>query len=152
MNIKEIYYLVCGAIAAAGTVVVNALGGWDASLKTLVILMAIDYLTGILCALVWKRSPKSADGAFESKASIKGLLRKGAMLLVVYIAARLDLMASTNFVRTATILFFCANDGFSIIENLGIMGVPLPPAVKSAFELLKAKGDVSGSSTENKER
>ena len=141
MNIKAIYYLVCAALAAAGTALANALGGWDASLKTLVVLMAIDYLTGILCALVWKRSPKSVDGAFESKASLKGLLRKGAILLVVYIAARLDLMTGTNFVRTATILFFCANDGFSIIENLGIMGVPFPPAVKQAFALLKAKGE-----------
>lgn len=142
MNIKTIYYIILGAVAAAGTVIAEALGGWDTSLQTLVIFMAVDYLTGILCALVWRRSPNTADGAFESKASIKGLLRKGAMLLVVYIAARLDLMAETDIVRTATILFFCANDGFSIVENLGIMGVPLPPAVRQAFELLRAKGEI----------
>ena len=103
--------------------------------------MAIDYATGLLCALVWKRSPKSEDGTFESKASLKGLIRKGAILLVVYIAARLNRMAGITLTRTAVIMFFIANDGFSIIENLGIMGVPLPPQVKAAFALLREKGD-----------
>lgn len=139
MNAKEIYYASLGGIAVVGTIIVEALGGWDTSLKVLIIFMAIDYLTGILCALVWKKSPKSESGAFESKASLKGLIRKCAVLILVYIAALLDELTEQNIVRTAVIIFFIANDGFSIIENLGIMGVPMPDVVKNAFELLQMK-------------
>ena len=141
MNVKAIYYGALAVLAAAGATIAEALGGWDTALQTLVILMAIDYITGVLCALVWKRSPKSADGAFESKASLKGLIRKGAILLVVYIAARLDLLMGTEVTRLAVIMFFVANDGFSIVENLGIMGVPMPKIVKDGFAMLRSKAD-----------
>lgn len=139
MNAKEIYYASLGGIAVVGTIIAESLGGWDTSLKVLIIFMAIDYLTGILCALVWKKSPKSESGAFESKASLKGLIRKCAVLILVYIGALLDELTEQTIVRTAVIIFFIANDGFSIIENLGIMGVPMPDVVKNAFELLQMK-------------
>ncbi len=140
MNAKLIYYSALAVFATAGATIAEALGGWDTALQTLVIFMAIDYVTGILCALIWKRSPKSTDGTFESKASLKGLIRKGAILLVVLVAARLDMLMGTE-VRLAVILFFIANDGFSIIENLGIMGVPMPQPVKDAFALLRKKSE-----------
>ena len=141
MEARAIYYSILAALSAAGSAVAWALGGWDTALQTLVILMAIDYITGVLCALVWKRSPKSESGAFESKASLKGLIRKGAVLLVVYIAAQLDQLMGAQFTRTAVILFFIANDGFSILENLGIMGVPFPPIVQNAFALLRKQSE-----------
>ena len=141
MNVKLTYYSALAVLAAAGAAITEALGGWDTALQTLVVLMAIDYVTGLLCALIWKRSPKTADGTFESKASLKGLIRKGAILLVVYIAARLDVLMNTEITRLAVILFFIANDGFSILENLGIMGVPLPDIIKNAFTLLREKSD-----------
>ena len=75
MNAKAMYYSALAVLAAIGTTVAEALGGWDTALQTLVILMAIDYLTGLLCALIWRKSPKTESGAFESKASIKGLIR-----------------------------------------------------------------------------
>lgn len=139
MSAKAIYYSILAVLAVIGTTIAEALGGWDTALKTLVIVMAIDYGTGILCALVWKKSPKTEDGTFESKASLKGLIRKGAILLVVLIAARLDMLMGTDITRLAVIMFFIANDGFSIIENLGIMGVPMPEIVKNAFALLREK-------------
>jgi toxin secretion/phage lysis holin len=133
---------VSAAFAVVGTAITQFLGGWDIALQTLIVMMAIDYLTGVLCALVWKKSPKSEDGAFESKASLKGLFRKMGMLLAVLIAYQLDSLAGTaGIVRTAVIMFFIANDGFSIIENLGIMGVGLPDALKNAFEVLRSKSD-----------
>lgn len=141
MNAKVCYYTVLAAIAAAGATIAEALGGWDTALQTLVILMAIDYATGILCALVWKRSPKTKDGTFESLASLKGLIRKGAVLLVVLIATRLDLLMNTDFTRLMVIMFFVANDGLSIIENLGIMGVPMPQVIRDAFALLRKKSE-----------
>lgn len=123
---------------------------WDGALKALVCIMAVDYITGVVCALIWHKSPKSADGTFESKASIKGLFRKGAILLVVLVAYKVDLLAGTAGVtRTAVILFFCANDGMSIVENLGIMGVPMPPALKDAFAVLRQKsGDEESAADE----
>ena len=141
MNAKTIYYSALAVLATVGAGIAEALGGWDTALQTLVILMAIDYITGVLCALVWRKSPKSKDGTFESKASLKGLIRKGAILLTVYIAARLDTLMGTQITRTAVILFFVANDGFSIIENLGIMGVPLPTVIKNAFALLRKQAE-----------
>lgn len=143
MQAKLTYYGVLAVLATTGAAITEALGGWDTALQTLVVLMAIDYVTGLLCALIWKKSPKTADGTFESKASLKGLIRKGAILLVVYIAARLDLLMHTDITRLAVIMFFIANDGFSIIENLGIIGVPLPEIVKNAFALLREQSDAA---------
>lgn len=144
-QLKTGYYCTLTALSAAGAWIASALGGWDAALQTLCILMAADYLCGLACALVWHRSSKSADGAFESRASLKGLLRKGGILLVVLISARLDQAALTGgYVRTAVILFFVANEGFSILENLGIMGVPMPAALKRAFSALRSREDGEG--------
>ena len=137
---RTAYYGALTAFSLVGTAIAEALGGWDGALKALVCIMAVDYITGVVCALIWHKSPKSADGTFESKASIKGLFRKGAILLVVLVAYKVDLLAGTAGVtRTAVILFFCANDGMSIVENLGIMGVPMPPALKNAFAVLRQK-------------
>ncbi len=129
------------AAASLGAGVARALGGWDSALQTLCIVMAVDTLSGVACALVWKKSPKSDNGAFESHASIKGLLRKGAALAVVWVAYNLDVAFATDFLRNAAILFFVGNDGLSIVENLGIIGLPLPPAVTRAFEALRQKGE-----------
>lgn len=141
MNAKQIYYIVLAALAAAGAGIAEALGGWDAPLKMLVIMMGIDYITGVLCAAVWHNSPKTPSGAYDSRIGLKGLLRKGTILLVVLIAAELDDVMGTTITRTAVILFFIANDGFSIIENLGIMGVPFPETLKHAFEVLRKQSD-----------
>ena len=149
MTAKTIYYTVLGGASAAGAVIANALGGWDTGLQTLVILMAVDYVTGVLCALVWKKSPKSTDGAFESNASFQGLLRKMAILLCVLIAYRVDAYTGTELARDAVILFFIANDGLSIVENLGIMGVPIPPAIQNAFAALKGKAETTPENKKN---
>lgn len=141
MNLKTIYYTIVGALSFVVGLIAQLLGGWDIPLQLLIIVMAVDYLTGILCALVWKRSPKSEDGAFESKASFKGLIRKMCILLAVLVAYNLDRLAGTTLMRTSVILFFVANDGLSIIENLGIMGLPMPQTIKNAFAALKKSGD-----------
>ena len=87
---QAIFYSALGALSAAGSVLAQSLGGWDTMLQVLVTLMAIDYALGVVLALVWKRSNKTADGSFESRASVKGLFRKCGILLCVLIAARLD--------------------------------------------------------------
>ena len=130
------------ALSVAGSFLARALGGWDTALQTLIILMAVDYITGILIAAVWQRSNKSKTGALESRAGFKGLIRKGLILLVVLIGVQLDAIIGLQaFCRTAIVLFFCGNEGLSIVENLGIMGLPLPDFIKSKFEQLRDKGN-----------
>ncbi|HAL74560.1 MAG TPA: hypothetical protein DCM45_05635, partial [Clostridiales bacterium] len=90
------------ALSVAGSFMARVLGGWDTALQTLVILMAIDYITGILIAAVWQKSSKSKTGALESRAGFKGLVRKGLILLVVLIGVQLDaILGLQAFCRTA---------------------------------------------------
>lgn len=136
--------MVLAAVAAAGAVVTNALGGWDVSLQVLIGLMAADYITGWLVAAVWKRSNKSATGALDSRAGWKGLCRKGAVFLLVWVTAMLDAALGVHYVRAAVCWFFIGNEGLSLLENIGLMGVPFPKFLKNALEALRDKGDEGG--------
>ncbi|MEG1593292.1 MAG: phage holin family protein [Pseudoflavonifractor sp.] len=142
---------VLAAIAAVGTFVAHALGGWDAALKILVALMAADYITGVLVAGLWKKSNKSASGTLDSRAGFKGLCKKGVILGMVWIASLLDVAMGANYVRTAVVLFFVGNEGLSLLENMGLMGVPFPTFFKKALEALRDKGDTGDDSTRMEE-
>lgn len=132
---------ICTGFGIVGSGIAAAFGGWDAGLMTLVILMAIDYLTGFMVAAIWHKSPKSENGALESKAGWKGLCRKGVTLLIVLIGAQLDKLLGVDFVRNAVIIGYAVNELISIIENAGLMGVPVPEVVQRAIELLQKKGE-----------
>lgn len=103
--------------------------------------MAIDYVTGLLVAGVFHNSGKTENGALESRAGWKGLCRKCITLLMVLVATRLDLVTGTNFIRDAVVIAFIANETISIVENAGLMGINIPPAITSAIEVLKKKSD-----------
>jgi len=123
-----------------GSAIAYCFGGWSESMTTLIIFMAIDYITGMIVAGVFKKSPKSENGALESRAGFKGLIRKGVALLVVLIACRLDLLiGSVSFVRDSVIIAFIVNETISIMENAGLMGIPLPIAITKAIDILKVK-------------
>ena len=108
---------------------------------TLLIFMGIDYVTGLVVAGVFHASQKSSNGALESRAGFKGLCRKGATLLIVLVAHRLDLVIGTQYIRDAVVIAFSANEALSIIENVGLMGVPMPAVVTRAIEVLQKKGE-----------
>lgn len=131
----------CTMIGAIGALIASLFGGWDQALATLVIFMATDYVTGLIVAGVFHTSQKSENGALESRAGWKGLCRKGVTLLVVLVACRLDLITGTNFIRDAVIIAFICNETISIIENVGLMGIDIPPALTAAIEVLKKKSD-----------
>lgn len=131
----------CTMIGAIGALIASLFGGWDQALATLVIFMAMDYVTGLIVAGVFHTSQKSENGALESRAGWKGLCRKGVTLLVVLVACRLDLITGTNFIRDAVIIAFICNETISIIENVGLMGIDIPPALTAAIEVLKKKSD-----------
>ena len=144
MNITQLKNSVLLAAAAVAAGVGQLLGGWDEAIRVLVALMAADYLTGMLLALVWKRSPKSESGALDSRAGFKGLIKKGMMLLLVWLGVLLDGALGTTYIRLAVILFFVGNEGLSLLENLGLMGVPFPGFLKNALEALREEGDNAG--------
>ena len=132
---------VLAALAAVGSWIANSLGGWDASMQVLVALMVADYLTGVLVAAVWHKSSKSSSGTLNSVAGFKGILKKCAILLLVWVGVLLDQALGSAYARTAVVLFFVGNEGISLLENLGLMGVPYPTFLKKALEALHDQGD-----------
>jgi toxin secretion/phage lysis holin len=107
------------------------LGGWDKTLEILLIFIVIDYITGVAAAVKTK--------TLKSSTGYEGILKKATMFLVVIIAAQLDRISnnSAGLFRTATAFFFIANDGLSIIENIGELGVKLPAFLTRSLEKLK---------------
>ena len=107
-----------------GGMISQAFGGWDAALITLLIFMASD---------------KSETGALNSIACWQGLLKKGMTLVIVLVAARLDIVLGTAFVRDAVVIAYIVNETISIIENAGLMGLPVPDVIMQAIEQLQGK-------------
>ncbi len=132
---------ICTAAGAAGAAAAALFGGWDAPLCTLIIFMVIDYISGIILAGVFKRSPNSENGALSSEAGSKGLFKKVMILFFVLIAHRLDAALGTEYIKNAVIIGFTANELISITENAGLMGIPLPGAVTGAISVLKNRSE-----------
>ena len=128
--------LICSAIGVLGAVAAWAFGGWDTSLAALMICMAVDYISGSTVALVFHKSRKTTSGAYNSAYGLKGLCKKGLMLLFVVVAVQADRLLGSDYVRDAVCIGFCANEILSIVENLGLAGVPMPKAVIKALEQL----------------
>ena len=134
---------ICTGIGIIGSFIASLFGGWDAALITLIAFMGIDYITGLLVAGVFHKSQKTENGSLESLAGWKGLCRQGVSLLIVLVACRLDMVIGSSFIRDATVIAFVANETISIIENAGLMGVPIPSVITSAIEVLKKRGEGS---------
>lgn len=117
------------------------LGQWNTMLTVLVWFMAIDYITGLICA--WRgKSPKTEGGGISSRAGFDGLLRKALIMLVVLTATLLDRAAGMDgaIFQTAAAGYYIANEGISILENSALMGVPYPSAILNALEEMKKAG------------
>lgn len=134
---------ICTAVGVVGSFIASLFGGWDTGIGTLVLFMSIDFLSGLVVAGIFKKSTKTETGALESKAGFKGLCRKCMTLLFVLIAYRLDLAIGTSYIRDAVIIGFMANELISIVENAGLMGLPLPAVLSKAIDVLKKKAEVT---------
>ena len=132
---------ICMVLGMLGALIADAFGGWDAAMVTLIVFMAIDYITGLIVAGVIHRYGKSETGALESRAGYKGLCRKGGVLLLVLVATRLDLILGSDFIRDAVCIGFTANELISIVENAGLMGIPIPKVLTNAIDVLKNQAD-----------
>lgn len=128
---------VCLIVGMTGGLVASWFGGWDSGMNTLIILMAIDFVSGIVAAAVFNNSPKTDNGALESRACWKGLARKCMTLLFVLIGVRLDVILGTNYIRDSIIIGYDCSEILSIVENAGLMGVPIPDKIVRAIEILK---------------
>lgn len=140
-NIAALKTGILTGIGVVGGFIASLFGGWDAALTTLIIFMGIDYVTGLIVAGVFNNSTKSENGALESRAGWKGLCRKGVTLLIVLIACRLDMVIGSSFMRDAAVIAFIANELISIVENAGLMGIPVPAVIKKAIDILKSKSE-----------
>ncbi|WP_313339818.1 phage holin family protein [Lacrimispora sp.] len=131
--------ILCTTAGVVGGFIASLFGGWDTGIATLVLFMGIDFFSGLAVAGIFKNSTKTETGALESRAGFKGLCRKCMTLLFVLIAFRLDLAIGTNYIRDAVIIGFMANELISIVENAGLMGLPLPGVLTKAIDVLKKK-------------
>jgi len=127
-SIKTIIAAIIGGFIAL-------IGGWDKVMEILIIFIVLDYLTGVGLAIKGKK--------LNSEIGAKGLLKKAAIFAVIIIAAQLDRIVEnpTNLFRTAAALFYVANEGISITENIGKLGAPLPGFIIKVLEQLKSKND-----------
>lgn len=137
-NLRE---KICTLIGVAGSGLAAFFGGWNAGLKTLVICMIVDYISGLIVAGVFHTSKKTASGTLESGIGWKGLCKKGITLLFVLIGYELDLMLNVQYIQTAVITGFVANELISIVENAGLMGIPLPSVITKAIDVLTATSE-----------
>lgn len=120
--------------ASVGTVFIYLLGGFDVALQCLLIAIAIDYISGLIKAYNTKQ--------LSSKIGFKGILKKVGILLIVMLAVLVDrVTGETGAIRTLVIYYFVANEGLSILENLGQAGLPIPKVIKNALKVLKEQSN-----------
>ena len=131
----------CTMMGIVGGFVTTLWGGWDTGIRALIILMCVDYLTGLIVAGVFHKSTKTKNGALKSKEGFEGLCRKATILLIVLMAYQFDRLIGVSYIRDAAIIGFISNEAISIVENAGLMGVPMPKQIKRAIEILTEKSE-----------
>lgn len=132
-KLNEIGQSIVVGFAAIGTCISSFLGGWDLLLKALVVFIVVDYVTGVICAIV--------EHKLNSKIGFKGIAKKFLILAIVGLAFMLDKAVGTNVLRNMAILFYIANEGISILENSTKIGVPYPQKLKDILDQLKKENE-----------
>lgn len=121
---------ICSLLGTIGYLFIYLVGGWDVALQCLVIAIALDYISGLMKAYINK--------TLSSKIGLRGLIKKLGLLIIVMVGTLVDrTTGNTGAVRTLVIYYFVANEGLSILENLGQAGIPIPQSVKKALKALK---------------
>ena len=140
-------------LAAAGGAIVSFFVQMPPLVWILIAVMSIDYVTGLILAALG-RSTKTENGYIASHAAFIGLMKKAGILLVILLASLVDMAVSNGAgiqfeaVMGACCLWFIASEGFSVLENVAQMGVPVPKVLMKVLEIMKEKGDVP----DNKEK
>ena len=132
---KEFWNMVQMVFAAVGGWLGYFLGGNDGLLIALVLFVAVDYLTGVMCAV--------SDKVLSSNVGFKGICRKVLIFLLVGIANILDVhvIGTGSVLRTAVIFFYISNEGVSLLENAAHLGLPVPEKIKAVLEQLHDRAE-----------
>jgi len=136
----EIWNKAVKALATVGGAIAGIFGEWSILMTILAAAMVLDYISGVLVAAFGK-SLKSEGGHLDSKVGFVGLAKKALIIMIVLLATLLDkaLGAEAMVFQTATVCYYIANEGISVVENAGLMGLPVPDVVKRALEQMKEK-------------
>ena len=132
---KEFWNTIQLAFAAVGGWLGYFLGGCDGLLYALIAFVAIDYITGVMCAI--------SDKTLSSEVGFRGICRKVLIFLLVGIGNIIDaqVLGSPGVLRTAVIFFYLSNEGVSLLENAAHLGLPVPDAIKTVLEQLHDRSD-----------
>lgn len=125
--------------AMCGVIITYAIGEIDQVFIALCVAICVDYISGLVVALVFKNSQKTASGAASSSVCFTGLLKKIFMIVLVALAHQLDMALGIDFVRAGVVYAFLSNEVLSVIENATLMGIPVPDVIKKALDISHGK-------------
>ena len=138
--LSDLRGFIFAAAGLAASLLSRAFGGFDLLLQTLLLLMAVDTVSGIIVAVVFKCSEKTERGRLCSRAGLQGFFKKGCCLMLIIVGVHLDALLGTGrLARDAVIIAFCLNEFTSVLENMGAMGIKLPGALVNALEMFAKK-------------
>lgn len=121
---------ICMLLASISTIIVWLFGGIDIAMQCLLVAIAIDYISGLIKAFTTQ--------TLDSKIGLRGIIKKVGLLCIVALAVIVDrITGESGAIRTLVIYYFVANEGLSIIENLGVAGLPIPSSIKKALRAIK---------------
>lgn len=128
------------ALAGVAGAIAGLFGEWNTMLTILVVVMAIDYVSGWIVALCG-RSPKTEGGGLSSKVGFIGIAKKAFIMLLILLATVLDRAIGTGAAvfQSSLVLYYIANEGLSILENAALMGVKFPEKLRKALETMREK-------------
>lgn len=144
---KPLFHTLSGLLMAFCGWLLKALGGWDAALGLMFLMMGLDLFTGVVTALQ-NKSDKTALGGFRSRSFFMGLTRKLLMVVLVMLGTALDSLLGSSLCRLTVIGFYSANEAFSIIENAALCGVPFPRGLLNSLERYRGLMDIRGAGEE----
>ena len=132
---KEIWAWIQATFATVGGFLGWFVGGFDGMLYALIALMVADYVTGVMCAI--------ADRTLSSAVGFSGIAKKVLIFVLVGVGHIVDmyLIGNGSALRTAVLFFYCSNEGVSMLENAGHLGLPIPQKLKDVLEQLHTRDD-----------
>lgn len=135
MNANTIWTRIQTILALIGSWIGFFLGGMDGMLIALIVMMTIDYITGIMCAII--------DKQLSSHVGFKGIFKKVLILMLVGVANLIDVyvLGNGSAIRGAVIAFYLSNEGVSVLENAARIGLPIPEKLKAILAQLHGKED-----------
>lgn len=133
MNISVSKFGISAAVGVFSAFATYIFGEWSNDIFALIILMAIDFIMGLLLAIIFRKSPKSKKGGLSSVAAWKGIAKKTCTILLVAVAYQADILLSTAYIRPTVVGALCASEIISIVENAAKMGI-LPEPVQKLLD------------------